>query len=138
MNPWTKYVSTRKDVTVTVHVPARNKYGAVPTTVDGIRFDSKREAARYLELKLLQRADKIAHLEVHPSFPLQVVALYKPGPPWVFEHVGVYSADFRYVDLKSGEVIIEDLKSRPTRTTDYKLRKRLVEAIHGITVTEVE
>ena len=68
---------------------------------------------------------------------MQVVALWKEGPPWHIETIGTYTADFRYVDLKSGEVTVEDVKSLPTKTTAYKLRKKIAEAVHGITVTEI-
>jgi hypothetical protein len=47
----------------------------------------------------------------------------------------MYTADFRYVDA-SGAVVVEDVKSGPTKTTAYRLRKRLVETIYGITITE--
>ena len=47
-----------------------HKYNAIPTTVDGIRFASKREARRYLELKLLQKAGHISDLELQPRFRL--------------------------------------------------------------------
>lgn len=80
-----------------------HKYGARATSADGIRFDSAREARRYRELTLLQKAGDISRLEWHPRFSLEVV----------------------------------ELKSAPTRTTAYRLRKRLVEAIHGITIREV-
>jgi hypothetical protein len=116
----------------------RNKYGARALELEGIRFDSRREAARYRELQYLTAAGLIQELEVHPRYPLMVLALYQDGPPWVFRTVGHYTADFRYVDVSSGEVVVEDVKSRPTRTTAYRLRKRLVEAMHGVAIREVD
>jgi len=65
------------------------------------------------------------------------VELFRPGPPWVVHHVGVYTADFRYTDRATGEIVIEDTKSGPTKTTAYQLRKRIAEAIHGIVIREV-
>ena len=50
---------------------ARNKYGARKTVIDGITFDSKREAIRYQELKLLERAGEIKDLELQPKYILQ-------------------------------------------------------------------
>jgi hypothetical protein len=121
-----------------------SKYGAVPTTVDGIRFDSTKEARRYGELGLLERTGAIRELEIQPKFPIDVVRLWDQGhwtwrqgerPPLV--QCGVYTADFRYVDAATGLVIIEDVKSSPTKTAAYRLRKRLVEAIHGVKISEV-
>jgi hypothetical protein len=113
---------------------SRSKYGARPRRVDGIRFDSTREAARYLELRILEAAGAISALEVHPKFPIDVAPLFDGGAPIP---CGTYTADFRYRDLRSGDVVIEDVKSGPTRTTAYRLRKRLTEALHGVTIREI-
>ena len=115
----------------------RHKYGARRVEVDGIKFDSRREAARYGELKMLLAADLIRELEIHPGYALVVAELYREGPPFVFTTVGQFHADFRYVDVTTGERVVEDVKSPPTRTTAYRLRKRIVEAVHGITIREV-
>lgn len=103
-----------------------NKYGAQPTTVDGIRFASKREANRYAELKLLARIGDVADLKCHPRFPLVVNG----------QKVCVYEADFSYLD-RTGAFVVEDVKSRPTMTPQYRLKKKLLQALHGITVSEV-
>ena len=50
-----------------------NKFGAVPTTVDAIRFASKKESRRYLDLKLMEKAGLIRDLECQPKFPIHVV-----------------------------------------------------------------
>lgn len=98
-----------------------NKYGNKKVVVDGHPFDSKREARRYKELKLLERAGKIKDLELQPKFELiptvrtEHETLYKVS----------YYADFRYVDCNSGKVIVEDVKSKGTITSVYKLKKRL-------------
>jgi len=113
-----------------------NKYHARKCTVDSIQFDSRREAERYRELQILKRAGLIRNLERQPEFLILVSTLYGKSPrPLV--RVGRYRADFRYVDTDTGQLVIEDAKSPATRTTAYRLRKRLVEAIHGITITEV-
>jgi Protein of unknown function (DUF1064) len=123
----------------------RNKYGAKAMVVDGIRFDSTKEANRYGELRLLEKAGAITNLEMQPRFPIDVVRLWDAGR-WTWGSgkwkpaivaCGVFRADFRYVDATTGETVIEDVKSGPTKTTAYRLRKRLVEAIHGITISEV-
>jgi len=117
-------------------LPSRNKYGAKRTQVDGIWFDSKKESARYQELKLMQMAGQIEALELHPKFDLHVMELWHSGPIRI-QTVGTFSADFRYTDLKSGEIVVEDVKSEFTKNTAYKLRKRLAETIHGIHVREL-
>lgn len=114
-----------------------NKYHAIPIHVDGVRFASKKEAARFLELQCWQKAGQIADLEVHPVYPLHVMELWRSGSPIVVTTVGKFTADFQYLNMQTGEIVVEDVKSNATRTEAYRLRKRLVEAIHGITVTEV-
>lgn len=76
------------------------KYRAIPTTVDNIRFASKKEAARYTELKLLFRAGKIQTLELQPEFKLHS---YGDGT-----YIGTYRADFAYFDGQRR--IVEDVK----------------------------
>jgi hypothetical protein len=116
----------------------RSKYGAQKVALDGLRFDSKREAARYVELKVLLACDLISQLEIQPAYPLIVSELYHQGPPSVFHTVGKYFADFRYLDNATGEIVVEDVKSKPTRTAVYRLKKRIVEAQHGVTIREID
>lgn len=52
---------------------ARHKYRAVATWVDGIKFPSKAEARRYQQLRLLEKAGEIGHLEIQPVFPIEVL-----------------------------------------------------------------
>ena len=118
--------------------PARSKYGAQRVELDGLRFDSKREAARYVELKVLLTCDLISQLEIQPAYALIVGELYHQGPPSVFHTVGHYFADFRYLDNTTGEIVVEDVKSKPTRTAVYRLKKRIVEAQHGVTIREID
>lgn len=103
-----------------------NKYRNVPTEIDGIKFASKKEARRYSELKLLEKGGQAGAIECHPRFPL-VVNDYL---------IGYYTADFRYLDAHFNEVV-EDVKSSATKTQAYRLRKKLMKAIHGIDVREV-
>ena len=116
-----------------------NKYKAQPTTVDGIKFDSKREAERYGELKLLERAGEIRDLVPHPRFALAV-----NGFDGQDHHICLYTADFSYFELRTHgrsrrwERIVEDVKNPATaRRADYVLRKKLMAAIHGIEIREV-
>jgi len=122
-------------------LPARpNKYHAQRTTVDGMVFDSRKEARRYQELALLEHLNKIHELERQPVFPLHVMELYRSGSgfPIRITTVGKFRADFRYCDLATGEIVVEDVKGgTATKTEAYRLRKRLAEVIHGISVREV-
>ena len=91
-----------------------NKYRAIKTMVDGITFDSKKEASRYVDLCRLQNAGYIAHLRLQPEFPLMVNGT----------KIGKYVADFSY--LRNGERIIEDVKSKATITPVYRLKKKIL------------
>jgi hypothetical protein len=93
------------------------------TTVDGITFDSKREAERYLELKMAQKAGHISKLRRQVPFSLSVNRI----------HVCVYRADFVYID-REGNEIVEDAKGH--RTEVYLIKKKLMAACHGIEVKE--
>ena len=102
-----------------------HKYHAVPTVVDGYRFASKREARYYQNLKLLEKAGAIQDIELQPAFALVV-----NGHP-----IGVYRADFRYVDCETGGVVTVDVKG--FRTKEYRLKKRLVEALYPVQIVEM-
>jgi hypothetical protein len=101
------------------------KYGNVPTDVDGKRFASKREAARYVLLRAMERAGEITDLETQVLYRFEVKGV----------KVGRYTADFRYLDAWTGETVVEDAKG--TRVRDWYRTKRLMLACHGITVREV-
>jgi hypothetical protein len=100
------------------------KYRNVKTTVDGVLFDSIKESRRYSELMLLQRAGAISELELQPRFDLMVNG----------KKVGRFTPDFRYEH--AGSVVVEDVKSPASKTTAYRLRKRVFEAQYGIQVVE--
>lgn len=99
-----------------------NKFRNKPVVVDGIRFDSKREAKRYGELQLLQRAGEISHLELQPVYKVTIGG----------KLVATYRGDFRYLDLKTRQYVVEDVKSPATaKEKYYRLKKRLVEAVYA-------
>lgn len=108
----------------------RSKYGAVKTQVDGITFASKREAARYVELKRLASAGHISDLSLQPSFEL-IPAMVLDGKK---QRAIRYIADFKYID-HLGACVIEDVKGM--RTREYQLKRRLMKYMHGIEVKEV-
>lgn len=99
----------------------KSKYGAIKTEVDGITFDSRREAHRYKELKLLERAGAINSLELQKEFELQP-SFHKNGKTY---RAIKYVADFAYYDVETKEYVIED--SKGMRTDVYKLKKKLFE-----------
>lgn len=104
----------------------RNKW----TVVDGIKFQSKREAARYTELKLLEKAGEIYYLELQPKFPCFIGNT----------KICTYVADFKYDDYRPSEIgpptfHIEDVKG--VRTPVYRLKKKLVEALYDVVIEEV-
>lgn len=99
-----------------------NKYRAQPTHVDGIRFASKKEARRYLELKLLERAGKIKNLELQPRFDFVINGV----------NCGFYKADFRY--FEGNKRVTEDCKG--VRTPVYILKRKLLRALYNTEVLE--
>jgi hypothetical protein len=115
-----------------IRLGSRSKYFAKHTRVDGIRFDSAAEARRYSQLKLLLKLGEITDLERQPVYELHVTSLITGER----KKIGYYRADFLY-KTASGDTITEDLKSPPTKTSYYRLKKRMVEAQYGIRITEV-
>ena len=101
------------------------KYGNIPQRVDGIFFHSKKEARHYKVLKAMQQGGIIRDLETQPKFKLEINGV----------HICNYFADFRYYDKELGREVIVDVKG--TKTQVYKLKKRLMKAIHGIEIEEV-
>lgn len=106
-----------------------SKYKNKKTVVDGITFDSKKEAHRYIELKKLKKAGVIDDLELQVKFVLI--------PKQEGERECSYIADFVYKDNKTGETIVEDVKSSPRYKTDvYKIKKKLMLFVYNIKVRE--
>lgn len=98
----------------------RSKYGNKKIVVDGITFDSKLEAKRWGELKLLERAGEIRDLSRQPRYPIEVKG----------HHIGVYYGDFSYID---GPIrVCEDVKSPPTKTDLWRLKWKLVMALYPL------
>ncbi len=110
----------------------RNKYGAEPVEIDGRRFDSKAEGRRYMLLKDMERKGEITGLECQVSFtlvPEQIILGKKERPVR-------YVCDFRYT-RKDGAVVVEDVKSGPTRTREYNVKRKLMWMVHKVAVVEV-
>lgn len=100
------------------------KYHNSKTVIDGIRFDSKKEAKRYLELKILEKAGVIKELKRQVPYILIDKSCYGRAIKCV--------ADFVY--LENGQLVVEDVKG--VRTPVYKLKKRLMAEVYGIEVKE--
>lgn len=122
----------------------KNKYSNIKTCVNGISFDSRKEARRYSELLLLQRAGTIRGLELQKKYVL-IPAQYE-----IYERYGkkgqrlqdgqrliekecAYLADFVYEE--DGETIVEDTKG--IKTKDYIIKRKLMLYVHGIRIKEV-
>ena len=101
-----------------------SKYKNRKTTVDGIVFDSKKEAARYQDLRLLERAGEIQDLRCQVR--------YEIIPKQNGERACYYVADFAYQE--DGNTVVEDVKGR--RTRDYIIKRKLMLERHGIRIRE--
>jgi len=99
------------------------KYHAKRTEVDGIKFASRKEANRYQELCLLEKAGEISHLILQPVWKLVVNEML----------ICKYIADFQYC-TEAGDVITEDCKG--VLTPVYRLKKKLMKAVYGIEILE--
>lgn len=101
--------------------PNRNKYGNRKTVIDGITFDSAKEARRYSELKIMQRAGLISDLKLQPRFELLPTFKKNGVTHRKIEYVG----DFSYTE--KGIDIVEDVKSDFTRKNPvYLIKKKLL------------
>lgn len=117
-----------------------SKYQNETVYMDGERFDSRKEARRYWELTLLQRAGQIADLRRQVKYiliPTQREPA-KPGsriPGKVIERECAYYADFVYTDKETGKTVVEDTKGM--RTKDYIIKRKLMLERFGIRIREV-
>lgn len=103
----------------------RAKYNNSKTVVDGIEFDSTKEANRYKELRLLLKAGEIG------LFRMQVEYELNPGGT----HSLKYVADFVYIITATGETVVEDVKG--FRTREYKKKKRLMKKVYRTVIKEI-
>lgn len=121
----------------------KSKYGAKKAIIDGITFDSKKEAKRYQELSMMQRSGFISSLQMQVKYVL-IPAQREPDivgkrggkvQGKLLEREVAYIADFVYVDNDTGETIVEDTKG--FRTPEYIIKRKLMLYIHGIKIREV-
>lgn len=99
-----------------------SKYNARPTVIDGHKFPSAKEANRYRELKLMERAGLISELQLQVSYPLEVNG----------QKVSTYRADFVYIE--NGKTICEDVKGMVLDV--YRLKRKMLKAQYGIEILE--
>ena len=107
---------------------AGNKYGAK----NGEKFDSRKEAHRYCELRILEKAKRIKDLRRQVKYVLIPAQRDKTGK--LLEYECAYWADFVYYDFALGREVVEDVKG--CRTDVYKIKKKLMLWVHGIHITE--
>jgi len=106
------------------------KYRAVRTEYDGHSFQSKREAKRWAELRLMEKAGQITDLVRQVSFPIEING----------QRVCSYTADFVYREVKpvgrwgKFPTVVEDCKG--FRTPIYSLKAKLMKAVLGIEIRE--
>lgn len=103
-----------------------SKYRNVKHECEGITFDSKREAGRYLELRLAQKAGRIRGLKLQYVFPIVIDGV----------RICDYQADFVYEETQNGQWVrvVEDCKG--VRTDVYRIKRKLMLAVHGVKVRE--
>ena len=111
---------------------AAAKYHNAPAERAGVRFDSQKEARRYDELMVMLRAGIISDLRLQPQFTLQESYVTETG-----ERIRAvrYTADFSY--KFGGKLVVEDVKSKPTRTKEYLRNRKFMRSRFGIDVQEV-
>ena len=101
-----------------------SKYRNKPVEIDGIRFVSKMEGRRYVQLRDMQRAGIIRNLQLHTQYKLVVNGVL----------ICRYRPDFEYDEAATGDHIVEDVKGY--RNHIYAMKAQLMKACHGITVRE--
>lgn len=135
----------------------KSKYWNERVRMCGVKFDSKSEANRYLELLDWQRQNLIWDLKIQPKFNIFVMGfadrtnsekrdftemteadfMYRIYDDFDVEKIGTYTADFQYMHRTLG-VVVEDVKSKATaKDREFRIRKKQMKAIYGIDVQEV-
>lgn len=107
----------------------RSKYGAKKVTVNGITFDSRKEANRYIELSSLEKVGKVSDLQCQVKFEL-IPSQRLHGK--VVERAVNYIADFVYIE--NGQKVVEDTKG--FKTPEYIIKRKLMLWVHKIKVKE--
>jgi len=107
----------------------KSKYGNKKTLYNGVLYDSGKEARRAQELDLELRAGgTIMFWCRQPEFVLEGGVVYKPD--FLIKY-------FAGNNPHMGAVVVEDVKSKGTRTKEYRIKKRQVEARYHVKIVEV-
>ena len=101
-----------------------NKYRNIKTVIDGITFDSKKEAARYLQLRLLQKGNIIHTLTLQTRHNIVINGI----------KICAYVSDFDYYDNEKNQWVTEDCKG--VKTAAYRIKNKLMKAVLGIDILE--
>ena len=111
-----------------------SKYGNQKITLDGVRFDSKHEAERWIRLRLMERAGLIYELQRQVPFVL-IPTQRDEVTGKLLAREAKYIADFVYRDRNTHKLVVEDAKG--VKTELYRLKKKLMLYRHGIQIVEV-
>lgn len=111
-----------------------SKYKNKKTEIFGIKFDSKKEAERYIHLKAKEKNGEITGLKRQVRYEL-IPSQRINGK--VVERKCDYVADFVYFDELKKETVVEDVKSKATRTSTYIIKRKLMLQKYGIRIKEV-
>lgn len=142
LSPAAQQQVARKLAAQNVREPKQQKYHNQPDERNGIHFDSRKEARRYDDLMLMLKAGTIRELKLQPQFTLQEAYTTPEG-----KRVRAirYQADFSYEaqdwDAYSPvcwRLVVEDVKSKATKTREYQIKKKLMLERFGISVVEVD
>ncbi len=109
----------------------KTKYHNIKTKLDGIVFDSRKEARRFPELKLMEKAGLISNLQ--RQVRIELIPAQKDENGKVIERRVDYIADFVY--QQNGQTVYEDTKGK--RTPDYIIKRKLMLWVKGIRIKEV-
>lgn len=122
-----EYQRKSTSAAVSVPEPAKpRKYRNEPTIVDGLRFDSKHEAAVYQQLRVRELAGEIRGLRLQVPFACVVNGI----------HLCDYVADFVFVE--GAATVVIDAKSDMTRKLPlYRLKRRAMQACHQVEIREL-
>lgn len=123
---------------------AANKYRNTKLNIDGEVFDSQKELRRYRELRLMEAAGEISNLQRQVKY---ILIPTQREPDTIGKRGGIkkgrliekecaYWADFVYIG-KDGDTVVEDVKSEITRTTEYRIKRKLMLYRYGIRIQEV-
>lgn len=126
----------------------RNKYHNKKVEVNGIVYDSAKEANRHQELLLLEKAGEISDLRCQVEYELIpeqrefTNEIYQKGPKKgcfkkgkLLEQKCSYIADFVYFDREKQQIVVEDTKG--FKTKDYIIKRKLMLFRHGIRIQEI-